>query len=89
MTNFGQKTVGDGVIMSGVRKGSAMHKSLKEGDQVSKQGGDYSFDGWVVGIITKRSGEVRYIVEDERGLLFIFNRKNLVFMARPVKGKKK
>ncbi len=43
-----------------------------EGDPVSKVGGDYTFDGWVVGIITKRSGLIRYAVEDDRGVVHIF-----------------
>lgn len=42
-------------------------------DKVIKQGGDYTFEGTVVGIIKKLSGQVRYVVEDDRGLLFIFH----------------
>ena len=65
------------------------HHLLKVHDLVVKEGGDYSFEGCVVGVITKRSGAVRYVVEDDRGLLFIFNRKQLVFMGRPRKEKGK
>lgn len=43
------------------------------GDQVTKTGGDYRFDGTVVARFAKRSGAVRVVVEDDRGLLFIFN----------------
>ena len=42
------------------------------GDRVEKQGGDYTFEGVIVGVIEKRSGAIRYVVEDDRGLLFIF-----------------
>lgn len=46
-------------------------------DVVEKTGGDYYYRGTVCGIITKRSGEVRFVVEDDRGMLFIFNRGQL------------
>jgi len=48
------------------------------GDCVEKSGGDYRFSGVVVAGFAKRSGAVRYVVEDERGLLFIFNGDQLV-----------
>src|SRR5574343_172788 len=47
------------------------------GDRVEKIGGDYSFEGEVVSVFKKRSGAVRLVVEDDRGLLFIFNETNL------------
>lgn len=47
------------------------------GDKVAKTGGDYSFEGTVVAAFAKLGGEVRYVVEDGRGLLFIFSRRNL------------
>jgi hypothetical protein len=43
------------------------------GQRVEKVGGDYSYSGVVVAVIIKRSGVVRIVVEDDRGLLFIFN----------------
>lgn len=46
---------------------------FKLGDAVSKDGGDYTFKGVVVGIVVKRSKAIRVVVEDDRGLLFIFN----------------
>lgn len=51
--------------------------AYKVGDKVRKCGGDYRFDGVVVSVVTKLSGETRYVVEDDRGVLFIFNVKNL------------
>jgi hypothetical protein len=43
------------------------------GDHVKKTGGDYRFDGIVVAAFYKLSGlRYRYVVEDPRGLLFIF-----------------
>lgn len=50
---------------------------LRTGDAVAKEGGDYRFDGIVVAIFDKLHGGVRVVVEDERGLLFIFNPKQL------------
>lgn len=52
-----------------------MIETLKIGDAV--RNGDYRIDGYVQGIITKRSGEIRYAVEDDRGGLFIFNERQL------------
>lgn len=43
------------------------------GDQVEKVGGDYRYDGEVRGIVIKKSGKPRFVVEDDRGVLFIFN----------------
>ncbi len=50
---------------------NAGEKSLTPGDAVYKIGGDYRFDGFVVAIFQKKSGEVRMVVEDDRGVLFI------------------
>ncbi len=43
------------------------------GLRVEKRSGDYDFDGEVRAVIVKRSGEVRYAVEDDRGLLLVMN----------------
>lgn len=50
---------------------------LEERTMVRKIGGDYRFDGTVVGIIAKLSGEIRYAVEDDRGIVHIFRREQL------------
>jgi hypothetical protein len=47
------------------------------GNSVSKTGGDYRFDGIVVAVFTKLSGVMRYVVEDDRGILHIFSERNL------------
>ena len=47
--------------------------NFRIGDPVAKVGGDYRFEGKVAGIVRKKSGQIRYVVEDDRGLLFIFN----------------
>lgn len=47
------------------------------GDNVSKVGGDYRFDGVVVAVFNKLSGVRRYVVEDDRGVLHIYSAKNL------------
>lgn len=49
-----------------------------QGDPVSKVGGDYRFDGTVIGVFVKLSGAVRYAVEDDRGVIHIYSAKNLV-----------
>jgi hypothetical protein len=39
---------------------------------------DYSYDGWIVARFPKRkSGQIRYVVEDENGRLFIHNEQQL------------
>ena len=47
------------------------------GDLVEKVGGDYTFSGQVVAVFEKISGQVRIVVEDDRGILHIFSEKNL------------
>lgn len=47
------------------------------GDPVQKVGGDYSFEGIIVAKFAKLSGAVRYVVEDDRGVLHVYSYKNL------------
>jgi len=47
------------------------------GDRVEKIGGDYYFEGVVVSVFSKLSGEVRYVVENGHGVLHIYNGKQL------------
>jgi hypothetical protein len=47
-------------------------KSFEVGEPVRKVGGDDRFEGVVVARFIKLSGLVRYVVEDDRGVLFIF-----------------
>jgi hypothetical protein len=56
------------------------NEPFKIGDIVTKTGGDYSYTGHVVGRVVKRSGQVRWVVEDDRGLLFIFNTSQLALV---------
>lgn len=56
---------------------SKMTNKLKVGDEVKKVGEDYTYEGIIAGIVHKRSGQIRYVVEDDRGMLFIFNEKSL------------
>jgi len=46
-------------------------------DRVEKVGGDYTFKGVVVAAFPKLSGAIRYVVEDDRGILHIYSEKNL------------
>jgi len=47
------------------------------GDYVIKDSGDYTFEGWIVAVFHKRSGMVRYVVENPAGILHIYSEKNL------------
>lgn len=47
------------------------------GCTVEKVGGDYTFKGVVVAVFQKLSGRIRYVVEDDRGILHIFSEVNL------------
>lgn len=47
------------------------------GDKVKKTGGDYFYSGVIVGVIHKQRGAIRYVVEDDRGMLFIFRAEQL------------
>lgn len=47
------------------------------GAMVHKIGGDYTFEGWIVAAFMKRSGAMRYVVEDDRGILHVYSAKNL------------
>ena len=50
---------------------------FKTGDSVHKVGGDYTFEGIIVSAFPKLSGQIRYVVEDDRGILHIYSEKNL------------
>lgn len=51
---------------------------MRIGDRVEKTGGDYWFEGTIIAKFTKlRTGLLRFVVEDDRGLLFIFSEKSL------------
>lgn len=40
-------------------------------------GGDYSYDGVVVGVAIKTTGQIRYVVEDANRRLFIHNHEQI------------
>ena len=46
-------------------------------DIVKRVSSDYTFVGVVRAVFPKLSGLTRYVVEDDRGVLFIWNRKNM------------
>lgn len=50
---------------------------FRKGDAVEKVGGDYTFKGVVVSCFHKKSGVMRYVVEDDRGVLHIYSAKCL------------
>lgn len=45
------------------------------GKRVVKSSGDYTFEGTIVAKFPKRSGAIRYVIEDDRGLLLIMSAK--------------
>lgn len=51
--------------------------AFAEGDLVTKTEGDYTFNGVVLACFRKRSGTPRYAVENEEGLVHIFNHNQL------------
>jgi len=55
-----------------------METQFKVGDLVRKVGGDYTFEGVIVAAFTKLDAtKVRYVVEDDRGVLHIYSDKVL------------
>jgi hypothetical protein len=50
---------------------------LQVGYRVEKTGGDYRFAGEVRAVFTKRNGVVRYVVENDDGILHIFSAANI------------
>jgi hypothetical protein len=51
---------------------------FKFGDHVVKRGGDYMFKGEVRAVWRKRHGLLRYNIENDDGLVHIFNESQLV-----------
>lgn len=45
------------------------------GDKIIKDSGDYTFKGEIVSVFTKKSGVVRYVVENDAGILLIMSDK--------------
>lgn len=56
---------------------------LSMGDRVEKTGGDYKFSGHVVALFCKFSGAVRVVVENDAGILHIFNPSQLTRIDVP------
>ena len=54
-----------------------MRTKFAVGDKVKKVGGDYTFEGEVVAAFRKLSGVIRYVVEDDRGVLHVYSDKVL------------
>ena len=60
-------------ILTALRDHTGEGDAFPIGHRVSKRSGDYEFDGEIVAVIPKRSGAIRYAVEDDRGLLLVMN----------------
>lgn len=59
-----------------------MSQIIGVGDRVVKDGGDYRFEGVVVADFKKRTGQRRLVVENDDGMLFIFNESQLQHVWR-------
>lgn len=65
-------------LVAALRKEAAVTEAaFTVGANVEKIGGDYTFAGIVVAAFPKLSGAVRYVVEDDRGVLHVYGDKNL------------
>lgn len=51
--------------------------NLVVGTKVKKIGGDYTFEGIIVARFAKLSGAIRFVVEDDRGVLHVYSAKIL------------
>lgn len=47
------------------------------GERVFKFAGDYKFNGVIVSVFAKTSGNIRYVVENPDGILHIFSESQL------------
>lgn len=64
--------------------------SFRIGDKVERHAAsDYKFPGTVVAVFAKLSGERRYVVEDDRGTLFVQSDRTLVKAERAGDGEGK
>jgi hypothetical protein len=61
-----------------VNEKPAKKRQLVVGDRVIKAGGDYRFEGQVVSVFRKLGGQIRYVVENDDGILHIFSPAQLV-----------
>jgi hypothetical protein len=61
------------------------HDPLEVGERVIKDGGDYTFEGVTIAVFKKRSGAIRYAVEDDRGIVMIMNPQQLRKPAQTMK----
>lgn len=66
------EAVAEGRGCAGGRCADPLEETLNVGDPVQKVPGSYNFRGHVVGIIRKRSGSVRAVVENQDRILDIF-----------------
>lgn len=55
--------------------------TFRVGDEVEKKTGDYRYRGTVVAVFRKLSGAERCVVENDDGMLFIFNERQLELRA--------
>ena len=71
--------MGDGRCCHYCRKYTCVceDKTIQVGDKVRRINSDYGFNGTVVSVFQKVRGLVRYFVEDDRGVLFIWRRDNM------------
>lgn len=54
-----------------------MKDKITIGMRVEKGTGDYTFNGTVQAVFAKRDGLIRYVVENDDGILHIFSEQNI------------
>lgn len=68
----------DRLIAEIKRLEAAIKAKPQIGQKVRKRTGDYQFDGEIIAVIRKKSGAIRYAVEDDRGLVLIMNERQVM-----------
>lgn len=64
-------------VLQILNQGATLPDEFRVAQSVEKVGGDYKFSGKVVAAFRKNSGAMRYVVEDDRGVLHVYSGPNL------------
>jgi hypothetical protein len=55
----------------------ALEPTFHLGQRVRANGRDYQFEGTIQSVFRKRSDQIRYVVEDDRGVLLVHSGRTL------------
>lgn len=72
------------VLLAVAEEGPERMAVFAKGDRVHKDRGDYCFEGEVRSVVVKRSGAIRYVVENNEGLLLILSENQIKKGAMPI-----